>query len=244
MELPQASGVTLADCETCDHAHMLCLQSMVAAGASADIISACAAMTEDGIRSSSRLVQQLLLATLRQMDAGLVTAAAAQQLFQLRDAQASAAGAVVELLTACVERGSVLGVQLVGQLPAAAQIDQQSAERLLQAALQKHRKCRANELLCSLLQLPAAKRIAGPALVPLLRAGIECSLPLQLVQLLCDQLPAARQGALDAAAVRQLLLLSFEEQQWVVFDWLRKLPAAPLDDEQVALCCGVRCYIV
>jgi hypothetical protein len=41
-------------------------------------------------------------------------------------------------------------------------------------------------------------------------------------------------------ALRQLLLLSFEELKWDAFDWLRSLPAAPLTDEQVAMCCEVR----
>uniref|UniRef100_A0A383W1M9 Uncharacterized protein n=1 Tax=Tetradesmus obliquus TaxID=3088 RepID=A0A383W1M9_TETOB len=244
VDLPQASVVSLDEFNLYDGVHTLkLLQLNVKAGASDEVIGICAVITAEGISISSEAMQQLLLDALSQLDARRITAAAAQQLFQLRDAQAAAAGAVAELLTACVERGSVSGVQLVGQLPAAAQIDQQSAEQLLQAALQKQSGGSANALLCSVLQLPVVQRLEGSALVRLLTAGIESVLPLELLQLLYDKLPAARQGALDAAAVRQLLLLSFEEQEWDVFEWLWQLPAAPLDDQQVAACCEVRCWM-
>uniref|UniRef100_A0A383WKJ8 Uncharacterized protein n=1 Tax=Tetradesmus obliquus TaxID=3088 RepID=A0A383WKJ8_TETOB len=244
-ELPQASEVTAEDCNLLDGVHVLeMLHSLIKAGDSEHIIAACGGVTEHDVSIGSDGVQQLLHHALFHMDAADITATAAQQLLQLSDAQAVDAAAVEELLAACVARGSAAGVQLVSQLPAAAQIDQQSAEQLLMAAL---RKCRGSsvssyELLSWLLQLPAVLRLEGPALARLLKAGMEWKLPHVSLQL-CEELPAAQQGDLGSAAVRELLLLAFEKQQWDLFDWLRKLPAAPLGDEQVAFCCEVRGFV-
>ncbi|WIA12312.1 hypothetical protein OEZ85_012368 [Tetradesmus obliquus] len=95
------------------------------------------------------------------------------------------------------------------------------------------------------LDLPATQLLPVAAVLDFIQQGIkgmEWKLPHVSLQL-CEELPAAQQGDLGSAAVRELLLLAFEQQQWDLFDWLRKLPAAPLGDEQVAFCCEVRGFV-
>ncbi|WIA32442.1 hypothetical protein OEZ86_003264 [Tetradesmus obliquus] len=95
------------------------------------------------------------------------------------------------------------------------------------------------------LDVPATQLLPVAAVLDFIQQGIkgmEWKLPHVSLQL-CKELPAAQQGDLGSAAVRELLLLAFEQQQWDLFDWLRKLPAAPLGDEQVAFCCEVRGFV-
>jgi hypothetical protein len=61
---------------------------------------------------------------------------------------------------------------------------------------------------------------------------------------LYKQLINAKGNAVPHAGLRQLLLLSFEQQRWDVFDWLKALPfvtcCAAGGDGDVALCCELR----
>jgi hypothetical protein len=182
---------------------------------------------------------------------------AVAQLFQLGSARALGPDAVEELMVTCVGKADVSGLKLAGELPAAAQLDQKSAEWLVLRTLQEYQQkydcfgyvatmkgCTASAretLLRTLLQQPAVQRLAPDAVARLLAACIEEELPQPLL-LLRSELTAARQGDLDQDAVRQLLQAAFEAQQWFMFDWLVGLPAAPVhdDDEEVAMWRAVR----
>jgi hypothetical protein len=54
----------------------------------------------------------------------VISTVATTQLFQLRSAAALASDAVARLMAACVENRNTTALGLVGQLPAAAQLDQ------------------------------------------------------------------------------------------------------------------------
>jgi hypothetical protein len=152
----------------------------------------------------------------------------------------------------------------VGQLPAAAELNQQTAEALVHQALEQesgraHKNHNgilsfyaatsdpANDgneaVLCALLQQPAVQRLAPDAVARLLAMCMEQVRLHPWMLLLCSELTAAKQGDLGQDAVRQLLQLAYEAQQWAVFDWLVGLAAAPLGDEQVAMWCAVRALI-
>jgi hypothetical protein len=64
-----------------------------------------------------------------------ITVAAAEQLFELRAAKALSPAAVVPLLAACVKYHDTTSLNMVGQLPAAEQLDQRSAEGLVRKAI-------------------------------------------------------------------------------------------------------------
>jgi hypothetical protein len=63
-----------------------------------------------------------------------------------------------------------------------------------------------------------------------------------LLQQLCKGLLAVplQECPVEKGTLRQLLLLSFREQCWEVFDWLSGLRGVGLLDGQVALCCTER----
>jgi hypothetical protein len=94
-----------------------------------------------------------------------------------------------------------------------------------------------------LLQLPAVQRLLPAALARLMAACVEKQ-QFRELQLLHQHPPAAQQAALDAGTVRQLLMLAFETQQWAAFDWLMKLPAAPVEHDEVPMCQAVRALVV
>jgi hypothetical protein len=97
-------------------------------------------------------------------------------------------------------------------------------------------------LLQTVLQLPAVQQLQPAALARLQVAAYTKRLPLPLLQQLCKGLPAVplQEGLRENSTLWQLLLLSFKEQCWEVFDWLSGLPGVGLLDGQVALCCTVR----
>jgi hypothetical protein len=176
-----------------------------------------------------------------------ITDQAAEQLFSMRDAHAVTAAAATELLYDCVSERSAAGIsQLVALLPAVEHITQQDAERLVLAAvnLYKSRELRSQQLQQALLQLPAVQWLRPEAAVRLLTAGYKQQLPLQQLQELYEQLTNAKGNDVAHAGLRQLLLLSFEQQRWDVFDWLKALPfvacCAAAGDDDVALRCELR----
>jgi hypothetical protein len=139
--------------------------------------------------AASRIGDQGMLSVLRDalqhMCHGRINVAAVEQLFALADAQAVSADVVTKLMTACIECRSVEGLQLTGQLPAAAQINQQSAERLVQVAVQQlSRRERSNmhversRLLQAVLQLAAVQRLQPAAVARLQVAAYQKKLPL------------------------------------------------------------------
>jgi hypothetical protein len=156
-----------------------------------------------------------------------------------------------ELMVLCIARCDASGLKVVGQLPAAAQLGQVAAKRLLRRVLQEAKQKRfyfsynpqvtgaPEALLRALLQQPAVHRLAPDAVARLLATCIEEDLP-KLLLLIRSELTAAKQGALGQDDVRQLLQLTHEVQQWDVFDWLVGLPAAPLGDEEVVMWRAVR----
>jgi hypothetical protein len=203
-------------------------------------------------------MQSLLVAALGlEGDRALQTKTAAQ-LFQLGAAKTLGPDIVADLMMACVTHRNASGPSLLGQLPAAAQLDQQAAEALVQQALeQDNRRTHYNSVsvsdndevysyeavLRALLRQPAVQRLAPDAVARLLAKCIEDRRLNSWLLLLRSALTAANEGAFSQNAVRQLLQLSYEVQQWDVFDWLVGLPAAPLGDEEVAMWCAVRAVI-
>jgi hypothetical protein len=180
---------------------------------------------------------------------GLLAAAAAC-LLGLAAAKALGPDAVAKLTAACVERYNAAGLMLVGQLPAAAQLDQQKVAEFMQTILQEMCNCHnysphvspgaRDALLRALLQQPAVQRLRPDVVAQLLVLCIEEELHQPLL-LLCSQLPAARQGVFDQDVVLQLLQPAFDIRHWDTFDWLMKLPAAPRsEDNEVSLWCAVR----
>jgi hypothetical protein len=176
-------------------------------------------------------------------------------LLELDAAKALGRDAVAELMDECISSGDVSGLTLVGQLPAAAQLGQATAERLVHRILQEPRQKRScfsynpqmssapEALLRALLQQPAVQCLAPDAVARLLATCIEEELHKPLL-LLRSEVTAAKQGCLGQDDVRQLLQLAHEMQQchsqWDVFDWLVGLPAAPLNDEDVVMWRAVR----
>ncbi|KAF6258553.1 hypothetical protein COO60DRAFT_1701303 [Scenedesmus sp. NREL 46B-D3] len=248
LNLPQCHQITVHDVRLGTGEQLLrLLQRVVEAGESEGIVQLCqhvsaADQDEAAPGAPAEGMRHLLRAGLQQMDRGRITAAAAEQLFELPGAAAVGAAAVEDLLHGCISQCSAAGVQLVGRLPAAAQLGRQVAEQLVQAAMQRSSGgwSAALSLLASLLQLPAVQRLEPAAVARLLSSGMESQLPQPLVVQLGKLLLAPLRDGLEPVAMRQLLLLAFEEQCWDVFEWRRQLPGAPLDDEQVVVCCNVR----
>jgi hypothetical protein len=108
-------------------------------------------------------------------------------------------------------------------------------ERVLLAAVQQY-SGDAEQMFLAMLQLPAAQQLEPAASMRLVEAGYTNKLPLQLLQRLYKQVQTGQHGsAVIRGALRQLLLFSFEQQCWDVFDWLQSLPPVPADAD-VALC--------
>jgi hypothetical protein len=200
-------------------------------------------------------MQELLLAAVRQLHASdkSITIAAVEHLFQLRAAHALGTGVVASLFRCCIDFRSAEAVQLVGLLPAAQQLDQQVCNRLVHAALNQFDKAvlqlgtpaRAELVLRNVLQLPAVQRLAHSLVVRLLVACMHLyNHDHKAVLLLHSSLPAAQQAAQEPATVRHLLLSAFALHQYETFNWLKQLPAAPVDDGEVAMWCAVRAHNV
>jgi hypothetical protein len=200
-------------------------------------------------------MQELLLAAIRQLHASdkSITIAAVEHLFQLRAAQALKTGVVASLLRCCIDFRSAEAVQLVGLLPAAQQLDQQVCNSLVHAALKRFDKAvlqlgtpaRAEQVLRNVLQLPAVQRLGHVLAVRLLVTCMHLyNHNHKAVLLLHSSLPAAQQAAQEPATVRHLLLSAFALHQYETFNWLQQLPAAPLDDGEVAMLCAVRVHNV
>jgi hypothetical protein len=96
-------------------------------------------------------------------------------------------------------------------------------------------------VLCSLLQQPAVQQLNPAAAVRLMSACLKLQprQPLLLLQQVHSQLPAAQQAVLGSERVKQLMHTAFVARAWDAFDWLKALPAAPLDDETVTVWCNV-----
>jgi hypothetical protein len=95
--------------------------------------------------------------------------------------------------------------------------------------------------LCSLLQQPAVQQLKPAAAVRLMSAcwKLQPSQPLLLLQQLHSQLPAAQQAVQGSERVKQLMHAAFVARAWDALDWLKALPAAPLEDEKVRVWCIV-----
>lgn len=145
---------------------------------------------------------------------------------------------------------NIAGLELVGRLPAAAELDQREAGPLLHAALTERgsstdgTRYSAVLLLPGLLQLPAVQRLTPDAVAWLMLVCVETRQHSELL-LLHHRLPAAQHAEQDKAKVRQLLLSALETQQWQTFDWLMQLPTAALiDDPEAAMWRVVRaCHL-
>jgi hypothetical protein len=228
---------------------MLCRYTAAAAAAAA------AGMPPSNDRDADAGIVELLAAAIGQLHAphNSITPAAAEQLFQLSAAQALGTSAVAELFKCCICNQSAAGVQLVGLLPAAQQLDQQVCNSLVHAALTWFDKAvlhlgtqaQPEQVLRNVLQLPAVQRLGHRLAVRLLMTCMHLETHNhQSLLLLHNALPAAQQAAQEPAAVKQLLMSAFAMRQWETFDWLQQLPAAPMDDGEVAMWCAVRAHNV
>jgi hypothetical protein len=179
-----------------------------------------------------------------------LTATAAAQLFQLEAAKALGPDAVVNLLSECIAHRSPEGVLLVGLLPAAGQLDQQACKDLVAQAVRRVEPAGtvpeiflqpSIDVLRNLLQQPQVQQLDAAAAVRLMPAGLKTrsSQPLLLLQQLHSQLPSAQQAVLGSEPVKQLMHAAFVARAWDALDWLKALPAAPLDDKKVILWCNV-----
>jgi hypothetical protein len=103
---------------------------------------------------------------------------------------------VAELMTACVQKLGVAGLKVVGQLPAAAELDQQCGETLAREVLTDRRRSKywRQQMLRALLEQPAVQHLGADAGVRLMSACVEQQLKGELLLLRC-QLPAAQQCA-------------------------------------------------
>jgi hypothetical protein len=237
------NAVTVADsegvCELCQY------PVQTQAVAAAESVAACCISSKD----MQSLISAAFLKS-AQTDKDLTVEARAM-LLELGAAKALGPGAVAELMEECISSCDASGLTLVGQLPAAAQLGQATAERLVHRIFQEPRQKRScfsynpqmssapEALLRALLQQLAVRSLAPDAVARLLATCIEEELHKPLL-LLRSEVTAAKQGYLGQDIVRQLLQLAHEMQQWDVFDWLVGLPAAPLNDEDVAMWRAVR----
>jgi hypothetical protein len=240
------AAVTAGDSDGLQQLCQYILAAEAAEGAAAATGAAIGAATGAAISISSRDMQDLLSLALVQTRAmkASITAEAAAQLFKLSVAKALGSAAAAVLMTACVQKLDAAGLKLVGQLPAAAQLDQQCAEALVLEVLtysygSRHASNKwrfRKQMLLALLEQAAVQRLGPDSALRLMSASVEKQKHQELL-LLHSRLPAAQQCAEQGEAVRQLLLLAFEMQQWESFDWLVGLPAAPVhdDDEEVVM---------
>jgi hypothetical protein len=250
-ELPQLQGSKQPQLQpTSEQLHQM-LSVAIDSGNSEAVVLLCQlAASQAAARLLPHFMQQLLSQALHRWmhwDRN-ITDAAAEQLFSMQDAHAVEAAAAAELLHECISKHSAAGMlQLVALLPAAEQVSQQDAENLMISAIQQQQESRsqlAQELLQALLQFPAVQRLQPNAVERGLMAGYKQQLPLQQLQQIHKQLLNANSNNVAHVALRQLLLLSFEQQRWDVFDWLKELPivtccaAGAVTD--VDLCCELR----
>jgi hypothetical protein len=253
--LPQLAGVPYDQLLPTRQQLQRFLQGAVIAGDSESIILLCRFAAAGGLPPSNDLdavvgMQDLLIAAVRQLQAlhNSIIGAAAAQLFQLSAAQALGTDAVAWLVECCIHKGSAEGVQLVALLPAAQQLDQQVCNSLVHAALtwfdravlQLGTQAQPEQVLRNVLQLPAVQRLGHMLTVQLLVSCMHLeNHHQQSVLLLHSTLPSAQQAAQEPATVKQLLLSAFALHRYETFNWLQQLPAAPVDDAEVAMWCAV-----
>jgi hypothetical protein len=253
--LPQLAALPAGQLQLTSQQLYSFLQEAVTTADSRSVGSLCKLVGEAGdaeaalFSISSDAMQQLLATAVTFYSPSHRAVHAAEQLVALAAARALGPDAVAALLESCVKRYNAAGVTLVGQLPAASQLSQQVAEKLLlQCLLGRHQidstgyaQCaNAGPTVCALVQLPAVQRLAADAVTRVLLAGI--TERMQDEWWVLSRLPLAKHGALSRGAVRQLLQAAYEVQQWDMFDWLVELPAAPRhdDEEEVAILRAVR----
>jgi hypothetical protein len=246
--LPQLAGVPCDQLQPTRQQLQRFLQGAVIAGDSESTILLCRYAAAGGLPPSNDHdaiagMQELLVAAVRQLQAShnSITGAAAAQLFQLSAAQA-------RLVECCIHKQSAEGVQLVGLLPAAQQLDQQVCKSLVHAALtwfdkpvlQLGTQAQPEQVLRNVLLLPAVQRLGHVFVIQLLVSCMHLeNYHHQLLLLLHSALPAAQQAAQEPATVKQLLLSAFALHRYETFNWLKQLPAAPVDDAEVAMWCAV-----
>jgi hypothetical protein len=120
-ELPLLQGGKHQQAQLTSEQLQLLLRVAIGTGDREAIVALCQqAASPAAPHMSPESTQQLLSAAIQSLDSGRftdITPAAAQQLFQLADAQTLGAAAVAELMKVCVCRGSAEGLQLVTLLP-------------------------------------------------------------------------------------------------------------------------------
>jgi hypothetical protein len=136
--------------------------------------------------------------------------------------------AVAALLQGCVKHHHAEGIALLGQLPAAWQLDQQVAEKLLLQCLlpmDRHDNfswdphgcpmcADAGPTVRALVQLPAVQRLAADAVTSGLLACIEEWLQPERCQWCIYSVLLSAKHALSRGAVRQLLQALYGTEQW------------------------------